>query len=226
MQRLFDILFSSFALFLLLPIFLPVIIILRFTGEGEIFFLQDRLGRQGNYFKLYKFATMLKNSPNISTGTLTTKDDPRILPIGKFLRKSKVNELPQLINIMIGDMSIVGPRPLTQEAFGEYSDSTQRVIEKVKPGLSGIGSIFFRDEENILDRDDALLFYSKVIAPYKGDLEKWYVKNQNIKIYFLVILVTVWIIIFSKSNIAWIVFRSVPKPPPELIDRLNYKNLH
>ena len=89
----------------------PVAIVLRLTGEGEVFFLQERVGKDGKPFKLYKFATMLKNSPNMGTGTVTLKHDPRVLPVGRFLRKTKINELPQLLNILIGDMSVVGPRP-------------------------------------------------------------------------------------------------------------------
>ena len=101
MQRMFDILFSGIALILLSPLLLPMMFILRVTGEGEVFFLQSRVGRGGKHFKLYKFATMLKDSPNMATGTVTVKNDPRVLPVGAFLRKTKINELPQLINIPI-----------------------------------------------------------------------------------------------------------------------------
>ena len=113
MERFFDILFSGIAILILSPLFIVVILILRFTGEGEIFFLQDRIGKGGNKFKLFKFVTMIKNSPDMGTGTITIKNDPRILPFGKFLRKTKINELPQLLNIFFGDMCIIGPRPLT-----------------------------------------------------------------------------------------------------------------
>ena len=123
MERFFDIIFSGFLLLILLPLFLVVIIILRFTGEKEIFFLQERVGMNRKIFNLYKFATMLKNSPNIGTGTLTIKDDARVLPVGVFLRKSKINELPQLLNIFFGDMSFIGPRPLTQQTFNQYSEN-------------------------------------------------------------------------------------------------------
>ena len=99
------------ALVLLSPLLLPLMFILRVTGEGEIFFPQSRVGRGGKDFKLYKFATMLKDSPNMGTGTVTVKNDPRVLPMGGFLRKTKINELPQLINIFNGDMSVIGPRP-------------------------------------------------------------------------------------------------------------------
>ena len=91
--------------------------VLRLTGEGQVFFLQHRVGKGGKTFKLHKFATMLKNSPNMATGTVTIKDDPRILPMGRILRTTKINEVPQLINVIKGEMSIVGPRPQTQRCF-------------------------------------------------------------------------------------------------------------
>jgi len=96
MIRFFDILFSSIALAALSPLFIVVMIILRFTGEGEVFFRQNRVGKDGKKFEVIKFATMLKDSPNIGTGTVTVKHDPRILPFGKILRRAKINELPQL----------------------------------------------------------------------------------------------------------------------------------
>ena len=150
MERFFDILFSSFALLALSPLLIPIVIILKFSGEGEVFFLQDRIGKHGDSFRLFKFATMLKDSPNLGTGTVTMRDDPRVLPVGKFLRKTKINELPQLINILFGDMSVIGPRPLTMQTFETYSEPTQVLIKQVKPGLSGVGSIIFRKEEDIM----------------------------------------------------------------------------
>ena len=107
MQRFFDIFFSGLALLVLSPLLIPIFIFLKLTGEGEVFYLQDRVGRDGNNFKLYKFATMLKNSPNMSTGTVTVKNDPRILPAGKFLRNTKINELPQLLNIFFGESILI-----------------------------------------------------------------------------------------------------------------------
>ena len=101
MQRFFDILLSGFGLLLLAPLFLPLVLILRFTGEGEIFYKQERVGKDGQTFKILKFATMLKDSPNIGAGTLTMKDDPRVLPFGKLLRKTKINELPQIDFVLI-----------------------------------------------------------------------------------------------------------------------------
>ena len=222
-ERFFDIFFSGLALLVLSPLLMPIIFILRFSGEGEIFFLQERIGKGGKVFKLLKFATMLKNSPNIGTGSVTMKDDPRVLPVGKFLRKTKINELPQLLNIFFGDMSIIGPRPLTAQTFGSYSLETQEIVKKVRPGLSGIGSIIFRGEEEIMHGESASIdFYNNIIAPYKGSLEEWFVSKKGIYIYFLAIFITAWAVFFPSTKIAWRVFRDLPEPPLKLKQALNY----
>ena len=223
MDRFFDILFSGIALLLLSPFLVPILITLRLTGEGEVFFLQERIGKEGKLFKLFKFATMLKDSPSFGTGTVTMRGDPRVLPVGKFLRKTKINELPQLLNILIGNMGIIGPRPLTVQTFGLYSDDIQTVIKEVRPGLSGVGSIIFRGEEEIMHGANASVdFYANVIAPYKGALEEWFVSNKGLYIYFMAIFITVWAVVFPKTKIAWIVFKSLPVPPEELKLVLNY----
>ena len=223
MIRLFDILFAGLALLFLVPIFLPIMLILRFSGEGEIFFFQERVGKDKKVFRLYKFATMLKNSASIGTGTVTMKNDPRILPIGKFLRKSKINELPQLLNIFFGDMSVVGPRPQTQSCFDAFPQSAQNIIIKIKPGLSGIGPIIFRAEEDILEGHIGTLdFYNNVIAPYKGEVESWYINKQSLKMYFSLISLTVFVILFPKSQLVWKIFRDLPTPPNDLKSELNY----
>ena len=225
MERFFDILFSVLALLILSPLLVPIVIILKCSGEGEVFFLQDRIGKDGKLFKLFKFASMLKDSPNLGTGTVTMRGDPRVLPVGKFLRKTKINELPQLLNIFFGDMSVIGPRPLTVETFGSYSDITQSIIKQVRPGLSGIGSIIFRQEEDIMYGATASVdFYRNVIAPYKGALEEWFVVNKGLYIYFMAIFTTVWAILFSKTKVAWILFKGLPEPPEELKLALNYKD--
>lgn len=223
MQRFFDLIFSGLALLVLSPLFMPIAILLRLTGEGEIFFLQERVGKNGKPFKLFKFATMLKNSPNIGTGTVTMKNDPRVLLIGKFLRKTKINELPQLLNIFLGDMSVVGPRPQAHRCFNAFPAELQSVIVQVKPGLSGIGPILFRGEEDILaDHAGSVEFYDNVIAPYKGQVEAWYVSHQTLGTYFVVILVTVWVVMFPKSGIVWSAFKSLPTPPDALKEPLNF----
>jgi len=225
MDRFFDILFSGIALLFLSPLLVPIVIILRYTGEGEVFFLQERIGKGGEKFKLFKFATMLKNSPNIGTGTVTMRGDPRVLPVGTFLRKTKINELPQLLNICKGNMSVIGPRPLTTQTFGMYSESTQDLITQVRPGLSGIGSIVFRCEEEIMkDATASIDFYANVIAPYKGSLEEWFVSNKSLYIYFLAIFVTLWAVLVPNTKIAWKVFKDLPEPPAELNYALNFTN--
>jgi lipopolysaccharide/colanic/teichoic acid biosynthesis glycosyltransferase len=217
MTRFFDIILSGLALLFLSPLIIPIVISLKVTGEGEMFYVQERIGFGGKPFGLLKFATMLKNSPSIGSGTVTVKNDPRVLPMGKFLRKTKINELPQLINIFLGDMSVVGPRPLVKKGFDAYSPNVQASVSKVRPGLSGIGSVIFRDEESLLDgRDNPVDFHERVIGKYKGELEEWFVANSGLGVYFLVIFVTAWVIVFTRSNIAWRVFSGLPEPKGEL----------
>ena len=116
-KRIFDIFLSSIAITLLSPILILIIVILKLTGEGEIFYLQERVGYKTKSFMIYKFATMVKNSPNIGTGDVTLRNDPRVTKVGKYLRDSKLNELPQLFNIFMGDISIIGPRPFNEGRF-------------------------------------------------------------------------------------------------------------
>jgi lipopolysaccharide/colanic/teichoic acid biosynthesis glycosyltransferase len=221
-QRALDVVFSALALLVLSPLLVPVVIILRLTGEGEIFFVQQRVGRGGQMFGLYKFATMLKNSPNFGTGTVTLRDDPRILPFGKLLRKTKINELPQLWNILKGDMSIVGPRPQTRRCFDAFPARAQAAILQVRPGLSGIGSIVFRGEEDLMHgHADPNRFYDEVIAPYKGELEEWYVANQGLRTYILGIVLTVWVVLWPRAVITRAAFKTLPQPPAELATVLN-----
>jgi lipopolysaccharide/colanic/teichoic acid biosynthesis glycosyltransferase len=221
MQRFFDIIFSLLALFFLCPLLLPILIVLKLTGEGEIFFSQPRVGKDGEMFDLLKFATMLKDSPNMGTGTVTVQGDPRILPMGHFLRKTKLNELPQLLNVFLGHMSVIGPRPQDRRCFDAFPVNSQKEIVRVRPGLSGIGSIVFRDEENLMvDSADYDNYYDNVIMPYKGFLEEWYVRNNGLFIYFLCIFITVWILFRPKSSLLWKVLKDLPKPPAQLSGKL------
>lgn len=215
--RFFDVVFSGIALVVLSPLLVPIILLLKFSGEGEIFFLQERVGKSREMFKLYKFATMLKGSPSIGTGTVTMKNDPRVLPVGALLRKTKINELPQLLNVFLGQMSLIGPRPQVQRCFDAFPVESQNVIVQVKPGLSGIGPIVFRGEEDILEGHSGTLdFYDNIIGPCKGDVEAWYVGKQNLIVYFSLILITVWVILFPKSDVIWRVFKDLPVPPDDL----------
>lgn len=222
MQRIFDLIFSFLLIIVLSPLFIPIIIILKFTGEGEIFFAQERIGLGGETFKLLKFATMLKNSPSIGTGTITVQNDFRILATGNFLRKTKINELPQLINIFLGNMSLIGPRPQTKRCFEAFPLISQRQIIKVKPGLSGVGSIIFRNEEKIINESHNVdQIYNEIIMPYKGSLEEWYIENNTIMVYFVLILLTIFVVFIPQSKLIWKIFHNLPTPPDILYKWIN-----
>ena len=213
-KRLLDIAVSLIAIILLLPIFIPIIIILRLTAEGEVFYFQERIGINNSRFQIWKFATMLKNSMNMGTGSITLQNDFRVTSIGKFLRKTKINELPQIFNILKGDISLVGPRPLVTKTFSAYSEEIQSKIYNVKPGLTGIGSIIFRDEESLISSvkdEDPHEFYKRVIAPYKGELEMWYQDNKSILLDLQLIFMTAWVIFFPESRLYEKWFKGLPK---------------
>ena len=216
LKRIFDILSSGFAIIILTPLLIPIIIGLRFTGEGYIFYKQKRVGHKNNTFLILKFATMLKDSEKMPGGIMTTKNDPRLTPMGSFLRSSKINELPQLLNIFFGDMSVVGPRPVMKISFNAYPKKTQEVIYNVQPGLTGIGSIVFRDEEELITNvknngGDVWAFYKNKIYPYKGELELWYQNNKSFYLDLKLISITVWVILFSKSKIYEKFLKRLPK---------------
>jgi len=212
-KRILDILLSLLAMIILLPLFIPIIILLLLTGEHEVFFRQDRVGYRNRIFRIWKFATMLKDSPNMGHGDVTVRKDPRITPIGRFLRISKLNELPQLINILTGDMSFVGPRPLMKVGFDRYTDEMKEKVYRVKPGLTGIGSIVFRDEELILTKSSLPPHecYRTVILPYKGAVEVWYQQHLSFFTDFMILFLTGWCIIAPDSMLVNKIFPSLPK---------------
>ena len=211
LKRSFDLITASVALILFLPILIPAIIILKFTGEQEIFYFQKRIGYNNRPFMIWKFATMLKNSPNTGTGEITLRNDPRVTKFGKLLRLTKINELPQIINVFLGDMSIVGPRPLMEVSFKLYTPDVQHVIYNSKPGITGIASLMFRDEEKILsDSTDPKAMYA-AIYPYKGALEMWYQKHASIYTDSMIVFLTAFSIIFPNNNLVNHIFSDLPK---------------
>jgi len=219
--RVFDIIFSFISLIIFCPIILPILIILRFTGEGEVFYKQPRVGINGKIFNLLKLATMLKNSPTIGTKNITLKNDPRILPVGKFLRSSKLNEIPQLLNIFLGDMSFIGPRPLTEDKFLLYNLRERLIISSVTPGLSGVGSIIFRNEENLfVKKEDINKIYTNEIIPYKAKLEIWYVKNRSLRMNIILIYYTLLVVLFPKLGKKIKLLKKIPTPTDFLKKRL------
>ncbi len=214
-KRVADLLFSIVGLLLLLPFLAPLMVLLRLTGEGEIFYRQARIGFRNQSFGIWKFSTMLKDSPNMGTGSLTLRHDPRVTPVGRFLRKTKINELPQLINVLTGEMSFVGPRPQMRVDFEAYSPEVQAKIYAVPPGITGIGSIIFRDEEKWMSETNKPVraFYEQDIAPYKGALEMWYLNHASFRTDLLLLLLTIWVIIFPHNRLVFQIFPDLPTPP-------------
>ncbi len=223
MTRVFDILLSFIAIVILLPFMIPIMIGLKLTGEHDIFYKQMRVGKGGKEFGVLKFATMLRNSPNLPGGGFTMENDPRILPMGRFLRKTKINELPQLINILKGDMSVIGYRPLVPSGYALYPEEIKAQLRKSRPGLSGIGSIVFRNEEQIVQKhtsfEEKQAYYKNVIMPYKGQLEVWYTKHRNVVMYFKLIFLTVEAVL-KPSSAAWKNLKDIPPIPDNLKDVL------
>lgn len=219
-KRLLDIILSLISLLILLPVFIPIAIALKLTAEGEVFYFQERIGYKNKPFQIWKFATMLKNSPNMLTGSLTLRNDPRVTPVGRFLRMTKINELPQVINVLLGDMSIVGPRPQVKRDYLAYPEHIQKVIYNAKPGITGIGSVIFRDEEKLLSRAGVNPhdFYREQIAPYKGELEMWYQAHASMLTDLKIIFITAWEILYPDSHLAFRIFKNLPPRPEGLRD--------
>jgi lipopolysaccharide/colanic/teichoic acid biosynthesis glycosyltransferase len=211
-KRLLDILVALTALILLSPVFVIVSIALLFTGEHEVFYYQKRIGYKNKPFYIWKFATMLKNSPNMGTKEITLRNDPRVTPLGRFLRMSKLNELPQIINVLKGDMSIVGPRPLLEVSFNLYSEEVQQVIYQNRPGITGLGSLVFRDEEKLVSQAaDPKAYYAEMYA-YKGALEMWYYENASMLTDITLIFLTAASLFEPDNNMAYRAFHGLPKP--------------
>ncbi len=214
-KRILDIIASLLGIVLFLPFFIPLAIALKLTGEGYIFYLQERRGYKNRIFKIWKFATMLKASPGLGTGSITVKNDWRLTPMGKYLRGSKINEIPQLINILLGEMSVVGPRPLMENDFLKFSDNIKQNFYNCKPGLTGIASLIFRDEEKL--HSDANInpheFDRLYIAPYKGALELWYQQHCNFSTDILLIFLTATAIFLPENKLAFKVFKDLPEQP-------------
>jgi lipopolysaccharide/colanic/teichoic acid biosynthesis glycosyltransferase len=219
MKRLMDIVLSSIALLIFAAPLGIIMLILRFSGEGDVWFFQERVGLHGKRFKVFKFATMRRDSETTGTKDITMKNDPRVLPVGKFLRKGKINELPQVINIFLGDMSVVGWRPLMPKSFSYYPQHVQERIIDGKPGLTGVGSIVFRDEEAITARatKPPERVYAEDIAPYKGELELWYQQHQSLWLDVKIIMLTALAVLSPKSRVYEKWLPGLPPRPASLL---------
>ena len=214
-KRAFDILIASVGILLVSPFLIVTIVLLRFTGEREVFYLQKRIGFKNKYFHIYKFATMLKDSPNIGTKSITLRNDPRVTPIGKYLRITKLNELPQLFNVLLGHMTLVGPRPFVDETFDAYPPEVQERVYDCRPGLTGVGSIVYRDEEEIVSNSELppQQCYREVISPHKGALELWYQDNRSFIVDVKLLVLTALSVLMPKaSNLVYNFFPTAPRP--------------
>lgn len=216
-KRGIDIFVALMVIIILLPLLIPIFLALKFTAEGYVFYGQERVGYKNKMFTILKFATMLKDSPNLGTGDITLRNDPRVTSVGKFLRITKLNELPQVFNVLIGNMSLVGPRPLMPVSFSYYSEEVRNVVYNSIPGITGIGSLVFRDEEKLVtdqkEFTDPRDFYKQRIYPYKGELEMWYQKHKSIYTDFAIIFLTAYSIIFKNNNLVYKLFSDLPKYP-------------
>jgi len=189
MKRIFDILFSFCILIILLPIILIISLIIYLYDKGPVFYKAPRVGKNGKLFKMYKFRTMVKNADKIGPSS-TTKSDNKITKVGKFLRKTKLDELPQFINVLLGEMSIVGPRPDVKQ-FTDLFTEEEKIILSVKPGITDYASIWNSNEAKILEgSDDPDKTYMEVIWPEKKQLQIKYVKERSFTTDIKIIILT------------------------------------
>jgi lipopolysaccharide/colanic/teichoic acid biosynthesis glycosyltransferase len=212
-KRVFDFIFALILIIVLMPVFVLIIILLLIFNREEVFYLQKRIGLNNTYFNIFKFSSMLKGALFMPGGAITLRNDPRVTKIGKLLRITKLNELPQLFNVLLGNMSFVGPRPIMDDGFALYSIDAQSVLYKSKPGITGISSLVFRDEELLVTNSgiEPYLFYKEYVFPYKSKLEIWYYENKSFVIDLIILFFTGIKIIAPKSKLEFKIFKSLPK---------------
>ena len=188
--RCFDVLFAFLGIVILLPFFIVIALLIKLTSAGSILFKQNRVGKNNADFKLFKFRTMQINAE--SKGQLTVGGrDSRITNVGYFLRKFKLDELPQLFNVLNGTMSLVGPRPEVRKFVNFYTIEQKKVL-LVLPGITDFASIEFRNENELLaNATNPEQYYIEVIMPKKIDLNKQFIENRTLKNYFSILFTTV-----------------------------------
>lgn len=192
-MRAFDIIVALFGLIILSPLLLAIVVVIKVSSPGPILYSQQRVGRHGRLFRLYKFRTMVLNSDQIGT-SVTTCTDPRITKIGRVLRKSKLDELPQLWNVLKGDMSFVGPRPDVPEIVVKYNSNMKKILE-VRPGITSNASLHLRNEEELLSlASDPDRTYEEVFVPAKVSLSMEHVNNTSFLFNMKVLLQTIWVL--------------------------------
>ena len=190
LKRIFDIIFSIIGLILFSPCFLLVSLLIKADSKGPVFFLQERVGCNGVLFKIIKFRSMIIDQNYNST--ITTSNDNRITAIGKIIRKLKIDELPELLNVLIGNMSLVGPRP-DVPGYADLLVGEGKLILKLKPGITSLASLKYINEEEILASvEDPIRYNKEVIFPDKVKLNLNYYYNHNIWIDIKVIFATIF----------------------------------
>lgn len=190
-KRIFDLFFALVGIIILMPLFVAIAVWIKFDSSGPIFFRQTRIGQFGREFRIYKFRTMIANAEALGK-QITTANDQRITAIGKFLRKYKLDEIPQLLNVIKGEMSLVGPRPEVPKYVALYSSEQQRILE-VRPGITDLASIEFRNESEMLAKaTNPEEFYIQEIMPKKLQLNIQYIEQANIRLDLFIIFQTIW----------------------------------
>lgn len=196
MKRIFDLIVSFVGLVLFLPVFIIISLLIKLQNNGPVFFKQHRVGKNGKLFTLFKFRSMKVNQLS-KMNSFEPGDISRITKIGNFLRRTKLDELPQLYNVLIGDMSIVGPRPEVEKWITVYPEKWKLILS-VKPGLTDNASIVFRREESLLaESDDPEKTYGEIILPKKLDLSIGYVLNNSFSGDLKLIFLTLYSLIFK-----------------------------
>jgi lipopolysaccharide/colanic/teichoic acid biosynthesis glycosyltransferase len=179
-KRIFDVVLSSAGLLFLSPVFVIVAAYIKQTSPGPVFYRGPRVGRRGKLFHILKFRTMSESKESYDGPRITAKDDKRITQSGRWLRDTKLNELPQLWNVLKGEMSLVGPRPEDPEVASTWPEDVREEVLSVRPGITSPASVFFRDEENNLKAESVMEKYLNVIAPSKLRLDQLYVRDHSI----------------------------------------------
>jgi lipopolysaccharide/colanic/teichoic acid biosynthesis glycosyltransferase len=195
--RCFDIFFAIVGLIILSPFFLVIALLIKLSSTGPIFFKQVRVGKNGKDFKLFKFRTMYVNAEQKGQLTIGGSDN-RITSVGYYLRKFKLDELPQFLNVLMGEMSFVGPRPEVRKYVNYYSIEQQKVLS-VLPGITDYASVTFRNENELLAKaDNPEQYYIEVVMPAKIELNKKFIENRTIVNYFKVLISTFFTSINGK----------------------------
>jgi lipopolysaccharide/colanic/teichoic acid biosynthesis glycosyltransferase len=199
-KRIIDVVGSSIGLVALAPVFVLIALAIRLESRGPVFFLQERAGREGKPFWIYKFRSMRHNESGQGGAPLTVRGDSRVTRVGALLRKLKLDELPQLMNVVKGEMSLVGPRPESLELATFYSPEEASIILSVRPGMTDLGSLYFVDESELLDgRSEPVDVYRRVILPAKVRLYRLYVANMTVGSDLKIIAQTLGVLLFGRS---------------------------